>query len=137
MSMFSAAMIDPISIINCYKSCTIRKNYKTEQKTMSVTFIQFNHTHAIIVENKQSCVSAHGEHIPSNSAVAIFFFHTEFHHLFGRQLTRALDVIQSYVTGSDILVSESEAPVIQIKKSGFLSHFQLSHLPKTYIAIVT
>ena len=74
MSMFSAAMIDPISIINCYKSCTIRKNYKTEQKTMSVTFIQFKHTHAIIVENKQSCVSAHGEHIPSNSAVAIFSF---------------------------------------------------------------
>ena len=106
MSMFSAAIIDPISIINCYKSCTIRKNYKTEQKTMSVTFIQFNHTHAIIVENKQSCASAHGEHIPSNSAVAIFSFHTEFHHLFGRQLTRALDVIQSYVTGSDILVSE-------------------------------
>ena len=66
MSMFSAAIIDPISIINCYKSCTIRKNYKTEQKTMSVTFIQFNHTHAIIVENKQSCVSAHGEHIPSH-----------------------------------------------------------------------
>ena len=110
MSMFSAAMIDPISIINCYKSCTIRKNYKTEQKTMSVTFIQFNHTHAIIVENKQSCVSAHGEHIPSNSAVAIF----SFHHLFGRQLTRALDVIQSYVTGSDILVSEM-ITVIQIK----------------------
>ena len=28
----------------------------------------------------------------------------------------------------------SEAPVIQIrKKSGFMSHFQLSHLPKTYI----
>ena len=101
MSMFSVAMIDPISIINCYKSCTIRKNYKTEQKTMSITFIQFNHTHVIIVENKQSCVSAHGEHIPSNSAVTIFSFHTEFHHLFGRQLTRALDV-----TGSDILVSE-------------------------------
>ena len=74
MSMFSSAMVDPISIINCYKSCTIRKNYKTEQKTMSVTFIQFYHTHAIIVENKQSCVSAHGEHIPSNSAVAIFSF---------------------------------------------------------------
>ena len=77
---------------------------------MSVTFIQLNHTHAIIVENKQSCVSAHGELIPSNSAVAIFSFHTEFHHLcphlFGRQLTRALDVIQSYVTESDILVSE-------------------------------
>ena len=73
---------------------------------MSVTFIQFNHTHAIIVENKQSCVSVHGEHIPSKSAVAIFSFHTEFHHLFRRQLTRALDVIQSYVTGSDILVSE-------------------------------
>ena len=73
---------------------------------MSVTFIQFNHTHAIIVENKQSCVSAHGEHIPSISAVAIFSFHTEFNHLFGRQLTRALDVIQSYVTGSYILVSE-------------------------------
>ena len=66
---------------------------------MSVTFIQFNHTHAIIVENKQSCVSAHAE-------LAIFSFHTEFHHLFGRQLTRALDVIQSYVTESDILVSE-------------------------------
>ena len=93
-----AAMIDPISIINCYKSCTIRKNYKTEQNTMSVTFIQFNHIHAIIVENKQSRVSAHGEHIPSNSAVALFSFHTEFHYLFGRQLTRALDVIQSCVT---------------------------------------
>ena len=122
MSMFSAAMIDPISIINCYKSCTIRKkNYKTEQKTMSVTFIQFSHTYVIIVENKQSCVSAHGEHIPSNSAVAIFFFHTEFHHVFGRQFTRALDVIQSYVTGSDILVflddHGSEAPVIQIKNN--------------------
>ena len=89
-----------------YKSCTIRKNYKTEQKKKSVTFIQFNHTHAIIVENKQSCVSAHGEHIPSNSAIAIFSFHSEFHHLFGRQLTRVLDVIQSYVTGSDILVSK-------------------------------
>ena len=103
MSMFSAAIIDLISIINCYKSCTIRKNYKTEQKTMTVTFIQFNHTHAIIVENKQSCVSANGEHIPSNSAVAIFSSHTEFHHVFGRQSTRALNVIQSYATGSDIL----------------------------------
>ena len=69
---------------------------------MSVNFIQFNHTHTIIVENNQSCVKAHGEHIPSNSAVAIFSFHTEFHHLFGRQFTRALDVIQSYVTGGDI-----------------------------------
>ena len=106
MSMFSAAMIDPISIINCYKSFSIRKNYKTEQKTMSVTFIQFNHTRAIIVESKQSCVSAHGEYIPSNSAVAIISFHTEFNHLFGRQFTRALDEIQSYVTGSTILVSE-------------------------------
>ena len=106
MSIFSAAMIDQVSIIHCYKSCTIRKNYKTKQKTMSVSFIKFNHTHAIIMENKQSCVSAQGEHIPSNSAVAIFSFHTEFHHLFGRQFTRALDVIQSYVTGSDILVSE-------------------------------
>ena len=53
-----------------------------------VNFIQFNHTHEIIVENNQSCVSAHGEYSPSNSAVAIFSFHTEFHHLFGRQFTR-------------------------------------------------
>ena len=103
--MFSAAMTDPKSIINCYKSCTIRKNYKT-QKTMSVNFIQFNHTHAIIVENNQSCVCAHGEYSPSNSAVAIFSFHTEFHHLFWRQFTRALDVIQSYIDGGDILVFE-------------------------------
>ena len=91
------------------------------------------------MENNQSCVSAHGEYSPSNSAVAIFSLHTLFHHLFGRQFTRALDVIHSHVTGSDILVflddHGSEVPVIQIKKkSGFLSHFQLSHLPKTYIA---
>ena len=56
------------------------------------------------MENSQSCVSAHGEYSPSNSAVAIFSFNTEFHHLFGRQFTGAHDVIQSHVTGSDILV---------------------------------
>ena len=82
------------------------KELQNRAKDNVSTFIQFSHTHAIIVKNKQSCVSAHGEHIPSNSAVVIFSFHTEFHHLFGRQLTRALDVIQSYVTGNDILVSE-------------------------------
>ena len=46
------------------------------------------------------------EYSQSNSAVAIFSFHTEFHHLFDRQFTRALDVIQSYVTGGDMLVFE-------------------------------
>ena len=64
-------MIDPKSIINCYKSCTIGKNLQNRAKD-HVKFIQFNHTHAIIVENNQSCVSAHGEYSPSKSAVAIF-----------------------------------------------------------------
>ena len=35
-----------------------------------------------------------------------FQFFVNVEALFGRQLTRALDVIQSYVTRSDILVSE-------------------------------
>ena len=74
MFMFSAAMIDQISIINCYKSCTIRKF--TKQSKDHVNLIQFNHTHEIIVENNQSCVSAHGEYSPSNSAVVIFSFIT-------------------------------------------------------------
>ena len=106
MSMFSAAMIDPISIINGYKSCTIRKNYKTEQKTMSV--LLFNSiTHMQLLWRTNNLVSVLTESISQVTArFAIFSFHTEFHHLFGRQLTRALDVIQSYVTESDILVSE-------------------------------
>ena len=100
MSMFSAAMIDPKSIINCYKSCTIRKNYKTEQNTMKVLFNSI--THMQILWRTINLVSVHTESIPpSNSAVAIFSFHTEFHHLFGRQFTQALDVIQCYVIGSD------------------------------------
>ena len=108
MSMFSAAMIDPKRIINCYKSCTIRKNYRANGH---VNFIHFNHTYAIIMENNQSCVSTHGEYCPTNSTVAIFSFHSEFHHLFGRQFTRALDVIQFYVTEGDFLVFEMNTGV--------------------------
>ena len=104
MSMFSAAMIDPISIINGYKSCTIRKNYKTGQKTMSV--LLFNSvTHMQLLWRTINLVSVLTESISQVTArLRHSLFIPNFITYLGVNLL--VDVIQSYVTGSDILVSE-------------------------------
>ena len=83
------------------------------------------------MENKQSCVSAHGEHIPStcNSAVAIFFFSYRISSLIWASTYSSAqrDTILRHRKQHTCFCDDhgSEAPVIQIKKIGLFVPFSI------------